>query len=183
MTSQFNDLIIPHIKSLRRTIENRLYSKIKHRADADDVLQEVLIEVNRRLDKYLENPKVGIKRWIFKISNDKIIDAYRTHIVSANRSVCRELSSGHPKEGEVCPEYFFSDEEGPEEKMEYKESLDDLFRNIGHLRNLDKEIILLRGDKGLGNNEISNKLCISEATASMRYLRALRRMKEIINEQ
>ena len=183
MTSKFEELIVPHIKSLRRTIENRLYSRIKHRADADDVLQEVLIEANRRLDKYLENPKVQIKRWIFKIANDKIIDAYRTHIVSTSRSVNRELSSGPPKEGEILPEYFFSNEKGSEETVEYKEKVDYLFKNINYLRDLDKEVILLRVDKGLGNDEISNKLGISEGTASMRYLRAMGRLKDIINEQ
>lgn len=135
------------------------------------------------MEKYLENPRVGIKRWIFKIANDKIIDAYRTHIVATNRSVNRELSSGPPKEGEVCPEYFFDNEEGPEDKTEHKEKIDFLFKNINYLRDLDKEVILLRGNKGLGNDEISNLLGISEATASMRYLRAVQRLKKVINEQ
>ena len=135
------------------------------------------------MEKYLENPRVGIKRWIFKIANDKIIDAYRTHIIATNRSVNRELSSGPPKEGEVCPEYFFDNEKGPEEKIEYEEKMDYLFRNVDYLRDVDKQIIILRHNQGMTNDNIAISLGLTEAAASMRYLRAVARLKDIINEQ
>jgi RNA polymerase sigma-70 factor (ECF subfamily) len=49
------------------------------------------------------------------------------------------------------------------------------------LRDNDREIILMRHYEQLDNQEIAQALGLSEPAASMRYLRALKRLREIIN--
>ena len=48
------------------------------------------------------------------------------------------------------------------------------------LRGNDREIILMRHYEQLNNQEIAQSLGLTEPAASMRYLRALKRLREII---
>ncbi len=54
-----------------------LRSKIANEADAEDVLQEILIKTYQNLDK-LQNPD-SIKSWLFQIANRSVIDFYRAN--------------------------------------------------------------------------------------------------------
>lgn len=76
--------------SLRRMIQHRLDQKVMRRIDVSDVVQDVLVEANRRLQDYLNDPKMAFHLWIRQIAKDRIIDAHRRHRVSLKRSVDRE---------------------------------------------------------------------------------------------
>ena len=54
--SAVNQLMDRHRNSLRQLIRMRLDAKIQKRVDVSDVLQDVLVEANRRLEKYIDNP-------------------------------------------------------------------------------------------------------------------------------
>ncbi|MFN9912530.1 MAG: RNA polymerase factor sigma-70, partial [Pirellulaceae bacterium] len=64
-----------HRGSLRRMIQLRLDQRILSRVDVSDVVQDVLVEANRRLSQYLENPVLGFHVWLRQIAKDRIIDA------------------------------------------------------------------------------------------------------------
>ncbi len=49
-------LLDRHRDALRRMIDMRMDRKIRQRVDASDVVQEVMVEANRRLKDYLANP-------------------------------------------------------------------------------------------------------------------------------
>ncbi len=87
-----DDLLERHRNSLRRMIQLRLDQRIQNRVDVSDVVQDVLVEANRRLSNYLENPVMGFQVWLRQIAKDRIIDAHRRHRASAKRSVDREQS-------------------------------------------------------------------------------------------
>src|SRR5690606_14440060 len=57
-------LLDRHRESLRRLVEMRLDRRIRRRVDASDVVQEVLVEANRRLARYLENPVLPFHLWL-----------------------------------------------------------------------------------------------------------------------
>jgi RNA polymerase sigma-70 factor (ECF subfamily) len=48
---------------------------------------------------------------------------------------------------------------------------------VSELDDADREVILMRHYEGLGNQEVATALELTEAAASMRYLRALRRLR------
>ena len=85
-----NRLLERHRSALRRMVELRLDRKIQGRIDVSDVVQDVLVEANRRLPQYLENPAMSFHLWVRLIAKDRIIDAHRRHRGSAKRSVDRE---------------------------------------------------------------------------------------------
>ncbi|MBT6846043.1 MAG: RNA polymerase factor sigma-70, partial [Planctomycetaceae bacterium] len=64
----WNQLLDRHRKSLHRMIQLRLDRRIRQRVDVSDVLQDVLIEANRRIDRYLDNPIMDFHLWIRQIA-------------------------------------------------------------------------------------------------------------------
>ncbi|MDJ0689361.1 MAG: sigma-70 family RNA polymerase sigma factor [Xenococcaceae cyanobacterium MO_188.B32] len=52
-----------------------LLSRVKNRADVDDLLQEILIKTYRHLDTVKEPEK--FLSWLFQIARNTLIDYYR----------------------------------------------------------------------------------------------------------
>lgn len=88
--SAANQLLDRHRDALRRMVSMRLDQRIRRRVDASDVVQDVLVDANRRLEKYLENPVMPFHLWLRQMARDRLIDAHRRHRASAKRSVDRE---------------------------------------------------------------------------------------------
>jgi RNA polymerase sigma-70 factor (ECF subfamily) len=51
---------------------------------------------------------------------------------------------------------------------------------LGELEPDDREIILMRGMEQMSNQQVAEILHLTEAAASMRHLRALRRLKQVL---
>ena len=79
--SAVNRLLDRHRQALRRMVQLRLDQKIQGRVDVSDIVQDVLVEANRRLPQYLENPAMSFHLWVRQIAKDRIIDAHRRHRV------------------------------------------------------------------------------------------------------
>src|ERR1700737_4061121 len=83
-------LLARHREPVRRMIGMRLDPAIARRVDASDVVQEVLLEANRRLNDYLRNPTMPFHLWLRHIAKDRMIDAPRRHRQAQRRSLDRE---------------------------------------------------------------------------------------------
>ena len=92
--SAVDRLLDRHRDALRRMVRLRLDQKIRRRVDVSDVVQDVLIEANRRLQDYLNNPAMPFHLWLRHIARDRIIDAHRRHHGAAKRNVDREQRLG-----------------------------------------------------------------------------------------
>ena len=173
-----------HRNSLRRMIQLRLDQRLMQRMDVSDVIQDVLMEANRRLTDYLANPVIPFHLWIRQIAKDRIIDAHRRHRVSAKRSIDRE----HPQTGKGPPDQStmelanqFRDQAlTPAAAATQRELAEQIESAVQLLRENDREIILMRHYEQLNNQEIAQSLGLTEPAASMRYLRALKRLREVI---
>ena len=73
-----NQLMERHREALRQIVRMRLDQKIQRRVDVSDVVQDVLVEANRRLQDYLQNPAMSFRLWLRQIAQDRIIDAPAT---------------------------------------------------------------------------------------------------------
>lgn len=178
-------LLTRHRESLRRMIELRLDQRIKRRVDVSDVVQDVLIEANRRLKDYLENPAMAFHLWIRQIAKDRVIDAHRRHRVSAKRSIDREQATAG--QGAVDQSSFEIVAQlrdpamTPAAAASQRELAVQVEAVIAQLADIDREIILMRHYEQLNNGEIAAALGLSEPAASMRYLRAIRRLREVLD--
>src|SRR5437764_833295 len=89
-------LLARHREAVRRMIELRRDPAIVQRVDASDVVQEVLMEVSRRLRDFLNKPVMPFHLWIRHIAKDHLIDAHRKHHQAKKRGVNREQPLARP---------------------------------------------------------------------------------------
>lgn len=177
-------LLDRHRDSLRRMIALRLDQRLMQRIDVSDVVQDVLIEANRRLIDYVQNPSIPFHLWIRQIAKDRIIDAHRRHRLSAKRCIDREqpvASAPAPDQSTLDLVNQFRDGAlTPAAAATQRELAQHIERAIHHLKEGDREIILMRHYEQLNNQEIAQSLGLTEPAASMRYLRAIKRLREVI---
>jgi RNA polymerase sigma-70 factor (ECF subfamily) len=181
-----NQLIDRHRNALRHLVRMRLDRKIQRRIDVSDVVQNVLIEANRRLKTYLENPVMPFHLWIRHIARDRIIDAHRRHRGSAKRSVDREqamvIPGGFDQSSIILAGQLIDGEKTPAARTMEKELARRVEMAISELDDVDAEVIVMRHYEQLTNQEIATALELTEPAASMRYLRAVRRLRELIQQ-
>jgi RNA polymerase sigma-70 factor (ECF subfamily) len=181
-----NRLMDRHRDSLRRMVQMRLDHKVQRRVDVSDVVQDVLVEANRRLQDYLQNPAMPFHLWLRQIAQDRIIDAHRRHRGSAKRSVDREqplLVAGADDHSTMQLVAQLCDPQmTPGAVATQQEMVRAVEQAITKLPDQDCEIIIMRHFEQLSNQEIAQALGLSEPAASMRYLRAIKRLRVLLND-
>lgn len=178
-------LLAKHRDAVRRMIDLRLDPAIVQRLDASDVVQEVLIEANRRLKDYLQKPTMPFHLWLRHIAKDHIIDAHRRHHQAQKRGVHREQPMHRPAwsdrssldlAGQLLDQDLTPASAAIQEEMQRR-----LREAIEQLEEDDREIILMRHYEMLANQEVADALGLTEAAASMRYLRAVRKLRDLLS--
>jgi len=184
--SAVNQLMDRHRQSLRQLVRMRLDQKIQRRVDVSDVVQDVLVEANRRLQTYLVSPVMPFHLWLRQIAKDRIIDAHRRHRASARRSVDREQAVVAPRgydQSSIQLLGMLGDQRlTPAAAALQSEMARKVEQAITKLDERDCEIIVMRHYEHLTNQEIAQALDLTEPAASMRYLRAVRRLKGVLQD-
>lgn len=179
-------LLDRHRDALRRMVQMRLDRRIQRRVDVSDIVQDVLFEANRRLSKYLQEPKMPFHLWLRHMARDRIIDAHRRHRASAKRSVDREKPLMSPANVDRSTMEIAAQLCDPSITPAAAATMHELARRfagaIDELEERDREVLLMRHFEHLTNQEVAQALSLTEPAASMRYLRALRRLRALIAE-
>lgn len=174
-------LLGKHREPLRRMIDHRLDPALAARLDASDIVQDVLLEAHRRLSDYLRQPAMPFLLWLRHIAKDHMIDAHRRHRQAQRRSLDRE----QPLVPTVLADHssvelagqLLDGEPTPASAAIREELSKRLESAIAQLDEDDREVVLMRHAEQLSNQEVAALLGLSEAAASMRYLRAVRRLR------
>jgi len=170
-----------HRNAIRRMIDLRMDRVLERRVDASDIVQDVLIEANRRLADYLSNPIMPFHLWLRQMAKDRLIDAHRRHRVAARRSMDREQPlaaatrdedsvldlAGQLSDGQLTPAAAAT---WHELQRRFREACE-------QLEPQDQEIIMMRHFEKLSNSEVAQALDLTAQAASMRHLRAMRRLR------
>src|SRR5262245_10513111 len=88
----FHRLFAQHRPFLRQVVELRLDPKLRARVDASDVVQEVHLEVYRRLADYLQRQPMPFRLWLRQTAAKQIIALWRRHVGADRRAVGREFT-------------------------------------------------------------------------------------------
>src|SRR5579862_9807398 len=173
-------LLDVHREPLRRMISLRLDPALAARVDASDIVQDVLLEAHRRLSDYLRNPAMPFHLWLRHIAKDHVIDAHRRHRLAQRRSLDREqpivpAALADHSSCELAGQ-ILDQEPTPASAAIRHELQKRLDAAVAELDEDDREIILMRHGEQLSNQDVATALGLSEAAASMRYLRAVRRL-------
>jgi RNA polymerase sigma-70 factor, ECF subfamily len=177
-------LLARHREPVRRMIDLRLDPAIVQRLDASDVVQDVLLEASRRLQEYLRKPAMPFHLWLRHIAKDHVIDAHRRHHQAQKRGVDREQPIHRPgwadRSSLELAGQLMDPERTPASEAIQQELQRKLHDALAQLEDADREVILMRHFEQLGNQEAATALGLTEAAASMRYLRAVRRLRDLL---
>jgi RNA polymerase sigma-70 factor (subfamily 1) len=182
-----NQLLARHRDALRRMIELRMDRALARRVDASDVVQDVLVEANRRLAEYLQSSaKMPFHLWLRQMAQDRLIDAHRRHRGAARRSLDREqpLGVAHADQSalDLAAQLRDHRELTPAAAATQRELERRFEAAVEQLEETDREVILMRHFEHLSNQETAQALELSEAAAGMRYLRAMRRLRTLLQD-
>jgi RNA polymerase sigma-70 factor (ECF subfamily) len=179
-----DELLARHRESVRRMIAMRLDPAIVQRVDASDVVQDVLLEASRRLADYLKSPAMPFHLWLRHIAKDHLIDAHRKHHQAQKRGVEREqplVRRGWDQQSSLdLAGQLFDQDLTPASAAIQHELERRLHDALDQLAEDDREVILMRHFEQLSNQDVAETLGLTEAAASMRYLRAIRRLRDLL---
>ena len=179
-----DQLLARHREPIRRLIDLRLDPAIVQRVDASDVVQDVLLEASKRLREYLKNPAMPFHLWLRHIAKDHIIDAHRRHHQAQKRGVNREQPLARPgwmdKSSLELAGQLIDQERTPASAAIQEELQRKLHVALAGLDEDDRDVLLMRHFEQLSNQDVASALGLTEAAASMRYLRAIRRLRDVL---
>jgi RNA polymerase sigma-70 factor (ECF subfamily) len=181
-----NGLLERHRETIKRMIDRRMDRGVQRRVDASDIVQDVMIEANRRLGDYLANPTMPFQLWLRHMARDRLIDAHRRHRVAATRSVDREVPLVVPDSADQSQADLggqITDRElTPAAAATWHELERRFAAAVDLLEEGDRQIVLLRHFEHLSTAEAAEALGLSKPAAGMRYLRAMRRLRVLLDD-
>jgi RNA polymerase sigma-70 factor (ECF subfamily) len=179
-------LLERHRAAIRLMIDRRMDRVVQRRVDASDIVQDVLLEANRRLTDYLANPTMPFRLWLRHMARDRLIDAHRRHRVAASRSLDREVPLVAPDDGGRSAADLavnIADRElTPAAAATWHELERRFAAAVEQLDEADRQIVLLKHFEHLSTAEAATALGLSKPAAGMRYLRAMRRLRVLLDE-
>jgi RNA polymerase sigma-70 factor (ECF subfamily) len=177
-------LLTRHEDRLRRMVAFRLDQRLQGRIDASDVIQEVYVEVSQHLPEYQKQRSLPFFLWLRGVAGNKLRELHRHHLGTQMRDAGREVSLYQGAMPETSSAALAAQLLGqatrPSEAAIRAEVKIRLQEALNSMDPLDREVLALRHFEQLTPTETAQVLAIKEKAAGMRYVRALRRLKEIL---
>lgn len=176
-----------HRESLWKAVFFRLDHRLSGRVDPDDVLQEAWLDANRRLNQFVrEKNSWSMLVWIRVILKQTLVNVHRRHFFSKKRDASKEVAKNQHHEKDNAPtlaETCFARTATPSRVVMRKELATEIESALDQMRPNDRAILLMRHFDELANKEIAQRLGISEKAASTRYVRAIERLRGVMEEK
>jgi RNA polymerase sigma-70 factor (ECF subfamily) len=183
-TEAVNQIFTRHRQRLRRMVEMRLDHRLQARLDASDVIQDAYVDVAGRLEEYLRDPKLPLFLWLRLVVGERLQKLHRHHLGAKMRDAGREVSlyrGALPAASSAAlAAQLLGKHTSPTQAAVRAERILRLQEALNALDPLDREILSLRHFEELTAAEAGQVLGIEEAAAAKRYIRALKRLKEIL---
>ena len=170
---------------LRRMVALRLDRRLQGRLDPSDVLQEAYLDIARRAPECADQPDLPFYLWLRFLTGQKLLELHRKHLGVQARDAGREIAlhrGALPQASSVSlAARLLGRLTSPSLAAVRAEMQLKLQEALNGMDALDREVLTLRHFEELSNNETAAVLGLSKAAASNRYVRALKRLKEILS--
>jgi RNA polymerase sigma-70 factor (ECF subfamily) len=180
--SALGDLFMLYRDRLWRMLYVRLDRRLSSRLSPDDVLQEAFLDVARRIDEYLADASVPFYVWVRFLTIQRLTMLERVHLGAKIRDVRMEARlDGTPfASPDSMAGQFVAQLTSPSQIAIRHELQTRLKQALDTMDPMDREVLALRHFEELENNEVARILGISKDAASKRHVRALGRLKAIL---
>jgi len=166
-----------HRPKLLAMVQKRLDPALSARIDAEDILSEAFLEARRKWNSFKKQSAMTPYAWLYRIVLDRLIEAWRRE-TRARRDAKQEMpwperSSVQMGLGLVNPGT------SPSEAAARAEMQQRMRQTLELLGARDQEILWMRHYDQLSFKEAAMVLGVTESAATLRYVRALKRLKNL----
>ena len=171
---------------LRKMIRLRLDRRLSGRVDTSDVLQDAYLDVRRRIAEYARDPStMPFHLWLRLVAGQRLTDVHRHHLGSQMRDAGQEVSLHrgpfpHADSMSLAAQLLgkLTSASKAAIRAEHKLIVQEALNSMDPI---DRAVLALRHFEHLSNDETAQVLGLSKSAASNRYIRALKRLKEILS--
>ena len=178
-------LFSQHRERLWRIVHFRLDQRLAGRVDPEDILQEAYLAAAQRIQHYRDDSPTSDFLWLRMIVSQTMTDVHRHHLGVQMRDARCDISIHGNRFSQATSVSMASQLVGqltsPSQGAMRAELSGQLTEAIAEMDPMDQEILALRHYEELTNNEVATLLGIQVNAASMRYVRALKRLREVLS--
>jgi len=176
-------LLARHRDRLRKMVAWRLDRRLAPRVDPSDVVQDVLVEADRKLDDFLKRRPLPFYPWLRTLAWDHLAQAYRRHLRARGRSVLREEPGVLDLPDESAAELaarLVTSATSPSQQAIRREVRERVRRALAAMAERDREVLVLRHLEQLSVADTAAILDIKPGAVKVRHLRALERIRKLL---
>ena len=181
---QLSEIFQQNRVRLDRTVQTRMDPRLYGRVSSEDVLQEAYIDAENRLKSFDED-KFSAFIWLRLVVMQTLINIHRRNLTSQKRDARREctpLRHVDSVSGSQLAFQIAANRTTPSEALIRSEQVQLLAQSLESISVSDREILTLRHFEGLSNKEVAELQGINPKNASIRYVRALKRLQTRLSE-
>jgi RNA polymerase sigma-70 factor (ECF subfamily) len=172
-----------HRERLRKMVRLRLDRRLRSQFTSSAVLQEVYRDASRRIGEYLAHPEQRVFLWFRTLTGQRIQELHRQHLGKHVLDAGQEFSVYRGALPEVNSVSLAAQLIGDRAMNQTAVRADLLLRLQDALNSMDafdREILGMCHFEELRDDEVAVILNIDKTAASLHYVRALKRLKEIL---
>lgn len=181
----FVELFARYRGRLKQLLAFRMDHRLRGREDASDVLQEVYIDAHQRLHHYLKKPELSFYVWLRQLTTQRLIDIHRRHLKAEMRDIKQEVSLDRVRSAATSSSMasvLVAHLASPSQLVMRAEMITQMEQALDLMDPIDREVLALRHFEELRNSEVAEVLGLKEAAASNRYVRALTRLRDALEQ-
>ncbi|KPM47045.1 RNA polymerase sigma factor [Jiulongibacter sediminis] len=163
------------VEMYQHRVYNTVLGIIQNRLEAEDICQEVFMEVYAGAKSFRGDSKVST--WIYRIASNKSLEFLRKNKAQKRFAFVRSLF-GKNDELEVQPSHF----EHPGVQLENKERAAVLFGAIEKLADNQRVAYSLHHLEGLSYQEITEVMDLSKSSVESLLFRAKQNLRKLLKE-
>ena len=162
------------VTSYQAKVFNTCLGVLHHTGDAEDISQEVFVEVYRSINGFKEESKLST--WIYRIAMSKSFDHLRSKKRKKRFAFVKQLFY----DGSNTPRFEQPEFVHPGVELENKEMAAYLFKAIAELPENQKTAFTLHKVEGLSYQEVSEIMELSLSSVESLMFRAKQNLKELL---
>jgi RNA polymerase sigma-70 factor (ECF subfamily) len=169
---------------LKRMVRLRMDHRLQGRVDLSDVLQEAYLDLARRAPEFFAESTMPFFLWLRLLTGQRLLAIHRQHFGAKMRNVGQEVALRNGAMPQATSASLAAQLLGrltsPSLAAMRAEMQLRLQEALNSMDPIDREVLVLRHFEELTNIETAEVLGLQKTAASNRYVRALKRLRGIL---